>query len=190
MNKQIKVSLRFTALATLGLGIIFPLLVTSVGLLIPSARPSVPTKPFQKEDLFRGRPSMSGRLYSGASNLSLTNPELWKQVEERLNQISQYPPKGTSDSTLVPRDLLFASASGYDPHISVRAALYQIPRIAQVRHMDASILKRLVEQHTQPKLWGFIGTEKINVAELNESLKRLDVGLKASPEPGMFHKER
>ncbi len=185
MNKQIKISFRFTALSTLGLGVIFPLLVTSVGLLIPSPRLSPITKPIQEEDLFQGRPSMSGNSYSGASNLSLTNPELWKQVEERSKQASKFSPKGT----LTPRDLLFTSASGYDPHISVQGALHQIPRIAQVRHMDREMLNRLVDQHIQPKRWGFIGSEKINILELNESLKRLEAKLKASPERGMFQIE-
>lgn len=177
MNKQIKVSFRFTALSTIGLGIIFPLLVAGVGLLIPSPRPSLLTKPIQEDALFQGRPSMSGSPSSGASNLSLTNPELWRQVEERLNQISKFSPKGA----LIPRDLLFASASGYDPHISVQGAIHQIPRIAQARHMDRGVLEQLVDQHIQPKLWGFIGTEKINVIELNESLKKLEGKIKASP---------
>ena len=87
-----------------------------------------------------------------------------------MKQVSNDSPKGA----LVPRDLLFASASGYDPHISVQGALYQIPRIAQARHMDMGILRRLVDQHIQPKLWGFIGSEKVNVVELNESLKKLE----------------
>lgn len=186
MNKQLKVSFRFTILATLGLGVIFPLLMASIGLLIPSNRPSLLTKPIQEEDQFQARPSMSGGPYSGASNLSLTNPELWKQLEERLNQISKFSPK---DATFVPRDLLFSSGSGYDTDISVQGALHQISRIAHARHMGIDILRRLVEQHIQPKLWGFIGSEKVNVLELNESLRKIEEKLKGSSERGMFRLE-
>jgi len=120
---------------------------------------------------------MSGGAYSGASNLSLTNPELWKQVEERLKQAS---------GSFVSRDLLFSSASGYDPYISVQGALCQIPRIAQTRHIDKEILERLVKHHIQSKLWGFIGTEKINILDLNENLKKLGT----SPKQGIFRIEK
>lgn len=87
-----------------------------------------------------------------------------------MKQVSNDSPK----SALVPRDLLFASASGHDLHISVQGALHQIPRIARARRIDRDVLTQLVDQHSQPKLWGFIGTEKINVIELNEGLEKLE----------------
>lgn len=164
MNRQIKIAFRFTALSTLGLGIFFPLLLAGVGFFISFTPSFLLTNPIQEGALFQGRPSMSGGPYSGASNLSLTNPKLWKQVQERLKQAS-----GPS----IPHDLLFASASGCDPHISVQSALCQIPRIAQIHHIDKEILERLVKHHIQSKLWGFIGTEKINILEINEDLKKL-----------------
>lgn len=175
MYRQIKIAFRFTALSTLGLGIVFPLLLTSVGFFIPSSSPTLSINSIQEKTLFQNRPSMSGGTYSGASNLSLTNPKLWKQVEERLKQASSSP---------IAHELLFASASGYDPHISVQGALCQIPRIAQICHIDKEILEQLVKQHIQSKLWGFIGTEKINVFKINEDLKKLE----ASSKQEMFHK--
>lgn len=187
MKKQIKVSFLFTLIATAGLGIIYPLLVASVGFFIPSvSHPILLTQPIQSEDLFQGRPSMSGGPYSGSSNLSLTNPELWKQVEERVKQLSKYSPKGT----LIPCELLFASASGYDPDISVQGAMHQISRIARARNMDMGILKQLVDHHIQSKLWGFIGSEKVNVIDLNESLEKLTAKVTPSAEPGMFRIKR
>jgi K+-transporting ATPase ATPase C chain len=182
MNKQIKVSFLFTLLATAGLGIIYPIVVTSVGLVIPSVSSTAFLEyPIQTEDLFHGRPSMSSGTYSGASNLSLTNPELWKQVDQRLKEISKYPPKGA----LVPRDLLFASASGYDPNISIQAAFHQIPRIARTRNIDMNILRQLVDQHTQSKFLGFVGTEQVNVIKLNNALEILAKST-VFAEPGMF----
>lgn len=180
MNKQIKVSFFFTLIATVGLGIIYPAVLAIFGYVIPQRPPTLLTQPIQNETLFHGRPSMSGGPYSGASNLSLTNPELWKQVDERSKAISKYPPKGT----LIPRDLLFASASGYDPDISVQAALHQIPRVAQGCNMDMGSLRQLVDQHIQTRLWGFIGSEKVNVIQLNKTLEKIagKIRLPAAPE--------
>jgi K+-transporting ATPase ATPase C chain len=77
-----------------------------------------------------------------------------------------------SPGVLVPRDLLFASASGYDANISPEGALFQIRRIANARNIEAGVLVQLVKEHTQPKLWGFIGTDKVNVIELNKDLEK------------------
>lgn len=170
MKKHLKVSFMFTLVSTLGLGIIYPFVLTGIGFLVPPSvdRSTLLTSAIQNEDLFQPRPSMSGGAYSGASNLSLTNPELWKQVDERLNKRKEHPQR-----VLIPRELLFASASGYDPHISIQGALHQIPRIARARGLDMKVLKHLLEQHTEKKLWGFIGAEKVNVITLNKSLEAL-----------------
>lgn len=186
MKKQIKVSFLFTLISTISLGIIYPILLTGVGFLIPSlSHPSLLLQPIQRDDLFQGRPSLSGDPYSGASNLSLTSLELQKQVNERLKRLTTDSP-----GVLVPCDLLFASASGYDADISPQAALHQVPRIAKARKMDMGLLKTLVDQHIQPKLWGFIGAEKVNVIDLNKSLEKRAAKLNPPAESGMFHRER
>lgn len=168
MKRQLKISFLFTLYATAGLGVVFPLLVTGLGVIIPAVSPEkLLESPSPLEGAFHGRPSMSGGPSSGASNLSLTNQKLWEQVEERLKAHSKYLPKGTS----VPRDLLFASGSGYDPHISPRGALHQIPRITKALPLDIQFLSELVDQQSQRKLIGFIGTEKVNVMNLNENLE-------------------
>jgi K+-transporting ATPase ATPase C chain len=167
MKKQIQVSILFTAISTIALGIIYPTLLAGIQLLIPTrSSPSLLIHPIQRADLFQGRPSSSGGPYSGASNLSFTSQKLAQEVNERLKTLTEEAP-GVS----VPHDLLFASASGYDPYISVHAALFQIPRIAKARNWEKSILEKLVKKHTQSEKWGFIGNEKVNVVELNKDIK-------------------
>ena len=187
MKKQLKISFFFTVFATIGLGLVYPLVATVFGFLIPPlSRPAMFSQKNPKETEFHGRPSMSGGPYSGASNLSLTSLELRKQLEERLKEIKKYPPTGGA----IPYDLLFASASGYDPHISPQAAFYQISRIAQTTGLDMGLLKRLVDRHVQHKLWGFIGAEMVNVDELNKDLHRLIAKLKGPAEHRIFRIEQ
>jgi K+-transporting ATPase ATPase C chain len=168
MKKQIKISFYFTALSTIGLGIIYPALLSGIALLIPSKPIALLTKPNNQENLFQGRPSMSGGSYSGSSNLSLTSTELAKQVDERLKNLSSEAP-----GIPIPRDLLFASGSGYDPDISPEAARLQINRISKIRNISKKKLEELVSQHTYKKMLGFIGPDYVNVDELNHALQLL-----------------
>ncbi|MBX9805185.1 MAG: potassium-transporting ATPase subunit C [Alphaproteobacteria bacterium] len=183
MKRQLKISFWFTFYATACLGVVYPMVVTGAGLVIPSTtQVKLLEHPIQTDEFFHGRPSMSGGPYSGASNLSLTNPELWKQVERRLKEHSKYMLKGMH----VPRDLLFASGSGYDPDISLPAALHQLPGIDKARPMNMQYLSELVDQHVQPRLLGFIGTTEINVIKLNESLEKRCHVAAAHNETGQF----
>lgn len=168
MKKQIKVSILFTAISTVGLGVIYPIFLAGIAMVIPSTQPSLLKKPIQDDALFQGRPSMSGGPYSGASNLALTSAELAKQVDERLKRLTTDSP-----GVLIPRDLLFASASGYDPDISVEGAKVQISRIAKARNVDSKELSQLIDQHTNHKLLGFIGADRVNVLDLNRGLEQL-----------------
>jgi K+-transporting ATPase ATPase C chain len=168
MGKRFKTSFLFTMIATIGLGIIYPILVTGVGLLIPASRPALLDASIIEEGLFHGRPTMSGRAYSGASNLSLTNPGLWKQVLERSLRESE-----RHRGVFVPRELLFSSASGYDSNLSSQGALRQMMRISQSHNLDIKILKQMVDHHTYGKFLGFIGTERVNIVSLNQDLENL-----------------
>lgn len=170
MKKQIKISFFFTSISTICLGLIYPFMLSWVALIIPKfSYPSLLQNPIEREDLFHGRPSMSGGPYSGASNLSLTSQELATQVAERLKKLSKDAP-----GALIPRDLLFACASAYDPDISPEAAKIQVLRIAKARNLDAAQIHHLIEQQTRTKLLGFIGVDYVNVIEINEELKKLN----------------
>jgi K+-transporting ATPase ATPase C chain len=103
-----------------------------------------------------------------ASNLSFTNPNLWKQVLERSLRETEHH-KGV----FVPRELLFASASGYDPHLSPHGALRQMMWISRPHNLDIKILKQMVDRHTYARLLGFIGTKRVNIVTLNQDLENL-----------------
>jgi len=175
MKKQIKISFLYTSIATLSLGIVYPTLVSTVGFFIPSPAPSLLMWPILNEEKFQGRPSIHPEGSSGASNLSLTNPELWQQVERRLAQQIKY----SSQNPYIFHEMVFASGSGCEPYISEQGALQQISRIAQIRNINKKILRELLSQHIQPKLWGFVGSKRVNVILLNEALE--DLTLKMHP---------
>lgn len=129
---------------------------------------------FTRPDHFWGRPSATGSspynaMSSGGSNLATSNPALLDAVKERIATLKKYPvPDGA-----VPVDLVTASASGLDPHITPAAALYQVPRIAAARHVDAAVLRELVAAHSEMPAPRFSGEPRVNVLALNLALDKL-----------------
>lgn len=107
-------------------------------------------------------------LASGGSNLGPTNEDLIKQVRERVNGL-----RGDGVQGAVPSDLVMASASGLDPHISPEAAFLQIPRIAKERKVSEEKLRGLVQEHLEGRQFGFLGAPRVNVLKLNLALDRL-----------------
>lgn len=126
-------------------------------------------------DYFLGRPSATGNMpthaaASSGSNLGPSNPALVLAVSERIARLRRMDP-GLPDA--IPPDLVTASGSGLDPHISPQAALCQIPRIARLRHLPESRLRELVAGHTL-SLWPWLyGEDRVVVLELNLALDRL-----------------
>lgn len=122
---------------------------------------------------FQPRPSAGGynALASGASNLAATSPKLLEQVEARKAQIAAF--NGVSQSA-VPADAVTASASGLDPHISPEYAKIQVDRVAKTRGLAPATVRKLVENHTHPRLAGFLGEPTVNVLELNMALYKLN----------------
>jgi potassium-transporting ATPase KdpC subunit len=125
---------------------------------------------FDQLPYFTSRPSAVSYnpLPSGASNLSLTNRKLIDQVEQRKKVFIHYNQLG--DSVHVPSEMVFASGSGLDPHISIEAALLQVPRVAQNRSLDRKqqqFLKSLVYSMEEPRQFGLLGEPRINVLMLN-----------------------
>jgi K+-transporting ATPase ATPase C chain len=125
---------------------------------------------FNDPKYFWSRPSATGdfpynSMASGGSNLGPTNPELLKQVAERVDSLQKSGLPGP-----IPADLALASGSGLDPHISLEAALGQVPRVAQARQMEEGKLRRLVQDRLEDRQLGFLGMPRVNVVLLNLAL--------------------
>jgi K+-transporting ATPase ATPase C chain len=133
---------------------------------------------FSDPKYFWGRPSAtSPHPYdagaSGGSNLGPTNPVLVDTVKARIETLRAADPDNRMP---VPVDLVTASGSGLDPHISPAAAEYQIMRIAKARHIDANALRALVANHTEKRQWLIFGEPRVNVLRLNLALRELQTG--------------
>ncbi|HZU94528.1 MAG TPA: potassium-transporting ATPase subunit KdpC [Microbacterium sp.] len=182
------VAVRAMLVLTLVLGVGYTLLVTGIGqLLLPWQANGSPLAGDKGSSLigqsftdadgialpqyFQSRPSAAGDGYDGASsggsNLGPENPDLITAIQERRSAIAER--EGVKESQ-VPADAVTASASGLDPHISVAYALLQVPRVAEARGLPEQDVRDLVESRIQGRDLGFLGEERINVAELNLAL--------------------
>jgi K+-transporting ATPase ATPase C chain len=186
MKNQLRPALTIFALLTIITGVIYPLLVTGVSqVLFPSqSNGSIITidgkaagseligQQFDDPKYFWGRVSAvdyNADLSSG-SNYGPMNPALLKAVQSRIDALQAADP----DNTLpIPVDLVTASASGLDPHISVAAALYQVHRVASARGLSEADLQSLVEQNTESRQFGIFGEPRVNVLLLNLALDEL-----------------
>jgi K+-transporting ATPase ATPase C chain len=122
---------------------------------------------------FWPRPSAVGYnpLPSGGSNQSATSAALREAVAERERAFRAA--HGLDADTPVPADMLYASGSGLDPHISPAAAEYQVRRVAAVRGLDEAAVRALVAEYTEGRQWGFLGEPRVNVLRLNLALDAL-----------------
>ncbi|MBM6931039.1 potassium-transporting ATPase subunit KdpC [[Clostridium] spiroforme] len=105
---------------------------------------------------------------SGSNNYAVSNPELEKRLNEEIEQFLKENPTISKDE--IPSDIITASGSGLDPHISVEAANVQIDRIVKNTQLSREKVETLIEQNTQGKLFGIFGEDTVNVLELNLSL--------------------
>ncbi len=129
-------------------------------------------QPFSSPGYFWSRPSATGpQPYNGAassgSNLGPINPALETAVRERIAALRALDP---DNQAAVPVDLVTASASGLDPHVSPAAAEYQVARVARARKMQETDVRNLVQQATEQRTFGLLGEARVNVLELNRSL--------------------
>jgi K+-transporting ATPase ATPase C chain len=129
---------------------------------------------FDDPKYFWGRPSATGPTpYNAAastgSNLGPTNPAQLDAVDSRAKAIREANPQQKAP---VPIDLVTASGSGLDPHISPAGAEYQVSRVAQARNLDEQSVRTLIAEHTQGRLLGILGEPRVNVLELNLALDK------------------
>jgi K+-transporting ATPase ATPase C chain len=186
MLSQLRPALMVLLLLTLVTGVAYPLLVTGIAqALFPSqAQGSLIVKdgkivgstligqPFDDPKYFWSRPSATSPFADNAgsssgSNLSPTNPDLVKAIQGRVDALRAANQGNTAP---VPVDLVTASGSGLDPHISPAAALYQVSRVARIRKLDPEAVRQLVERHIEGRSLGFLGEPRVNVLALNLAL--------------------
>jgi K+-transporting ATPase ATPase C chain len=186
MLVHVRTALLMLLLLSVITGLAYPALVTGIAhLLFPhQANGSLIVKdgktvgsaligqPFDDPKYFRGRPSATSPFpynpsASSGSNLGPASPALTEAVQARVNALRAADPNNTVP---VPVDLVTASGSGLDPHISPAAALYQVPRVAKARRMDPAVVRQLVERHTEGRQLGLLGEPRVNVLRLNLAL--------------------
>jgi K+-transporting ATPase ATPase C chain len=126
---------------------------------------------FAGDEYFHGRPSAAGSGYdplkSGGSNLAATSQDLIRLVQERTDAITV---KNSGTFTPIPVDLVTASGSGLDPHISAAAAILQLGRVATVRQIPMTQVSNLVRDATEGRTLGVLGETRVNVLKLNAAL--------------------
>jgi K+-transporting ATPase ATPase C chain len=195
MLKEIRPAIVFVVALTAITGLLYPLAMTGIaGTLFPyQARGSLIEKDgkvvgssligqvFADDRYFHGRPSATNAPdpkdptktvdapYNAAnsmgSNLGPTNKALIDRVKGDVDKLRQ-----ENASAPVPIDLVTTSGSGLDPHVSVEAALFQVPRVAKARNMPEDRLRQLVNEHVEGRMFGLLGEPRVNVLALNMAL--------------------
>ena len=130
---------------------------------------------FSDPKYFWGRPSATGPVpynagASAGSNLGPLNPALEEAVKARIDTLKASDPANTAP---IPVDLVTASGSGLDPHISPAAARWQAPRIARIRSLSEAEVSKLIDAHTEGRQLGLLGEPRVNVLTLNLALDHL-----------------
>ncbi len=186
MKTQLFPALKLTLMCLLLFVIIYPLVVLGFAQFAPS-KGKVPFveyhgrivgadnigQKFDQDQYFNSRPSAVSynAAGSGGSNKGTTNPDYLAQVQARIDTFLVHNP--TVPKAEIPSELVTASGSGLDPHLSPKGALVQIDRIAKIRNISKEKLVALVNAQTEKPLLGLFGTEKVNVLKLNIALEAL-----------------
>ena len=183
MRRNLLISLRFTVVTTLLFGLAYPAVVTGAaqllfkdkangqlihrdGILIGSR---ILGQNFSGATYFHSRPSAAGAGYDAANS---SGSNLGPSSKKLLDRISTDVSSAQADhpGSDVPIDLITASGSGLDPHITPAAAAFQISRVAKERNLPEDAVKQAVGRHTEGRQLGFLGEPRVNVLELNLDL--------------------
>lgn len=197
MLRPIRAATVVLALMTVLVGLAYPLVMTAIaGAVLPAQAAgslivrdgkvigsSLIGQNFSEDRYFQGRPSATGAAdpsdptktvaapynaaNSSGSNLGPTSKALIDRVKEDAEKL------GASKDKPVPVDLVTASGSGLDPHISPEAAAWQVPRVAKARNLPEADVQRLVTQHAEGRVLGLLGERRVNVLALNLALDAL-----------------
>ena len=184
--KQLRTSMIAIVLFTMLTGVFYPFLVTGIAQLVFPERANgslihkdgkllgseLIGQPFSDPKYFWSRPSATGPFAynagaSSGSNYGPINQSYLDGVQKRIQDLRTADPQNYKP---IPVDLVTASGSGLDPHISVAAALYQLPRVSRVRGLNQDKLRSLVVQFTEGRQLGFLGESRVNVLKLNLAL--------------------
>jgi K+-transporting ATPase ATPase C chain len=174
------------AIWTILTGLAYPLLVTGLArvvfprqaagsLIVEEGGPvgsALIGQPFDDARYFWGRPSATTPEFdaaaSGGSNWGPMNPELHARIASHTASLGDSRPDGS-----IPVDLVTASGSGLDPHITTAGARYQVSRVATARGLEMAVVQQLVERYREERQFGFLGEPRVNVLELNLALDSL-----------------
>jgi potassium-transporting ATPase KdpC subunit len=189
MKTNLLIALRATIVTLLITGVLYPMAVTGIGqLFFPSAAngsfvadeqgrligSELIAQPFSQAGYLHPRPSAAGdkgfdATSSTGSNLGPTSQKLRDRAAADAERLRRENPAAEGP---VPAELLTASGSGLDPHLSPEAALWQVPRIAAARNIAADRVRNLIATETEPRTLGFLGEPRVNVLLLNLALDR------------------
>jgi potassium-transporting ATPase KdpC subunit len=185
MLEQLLPALRIVLVLTVLTGMLYPALVTGIaqaifpkqanGSLIEANGKVIGSEligqKFSKPEYFQGRPSAAGDGYdaanSGASNFGPTNQKLVDRIKADAEKFHKENPEFSGP---IPADLLTASASGLDPHLSPASAAAELPRVAKARGVSPAQVQELLDRHTESRQLGFLGEPRVNVLKLNLAL--------------------
>lgn len=186
MKQNLKIAILMTAVTTVLLGVVYPLLVTGLaqvlfrdkanGQLIVRNGEVIGSRiigqAFSGPGYLHSRPSAAGNGYdaanSGGTNFGPTNHLLIDRVK---GDVARLQPENPGQP--VPIDLVTTSASGLDPDITPAAAAFQVPRLARERGLSENEVQQIVRQHTQGRQLGFLGEPRVNVLEVNLALDQV-----------------
>ncbi len=192
MSRILRPALTLLLLFTVLLGLAYPAVVTGFAQLVfprqangsaidldgRTVGSGIVGQQFARPDHFWGRPSATSpepyrAAASAGSNLGPSNPALRAAVAARAEALRAADP---GNPRPIPVDLVTASGSGLDPHISPAAAYYQVPRVARSRGLPEETVHSLVDAHREGRLLGLFGEPRVNVLRLNLALNRLEAG--------------